>query len=139
MRNSLQSFSSFAPVEVVKGLVKSGIPLALGVERRCLTIFFSDIEGFSTLAEHSDPDSLLDQMSAYFDVVSRSIGDEDGTVDKFIGDGVMAFWGAPLELPDPALSACRGALRSQRRLEGLSEVGCKGARCFSDANWIEHW
>ncbi len=49
LRSSLQSFASFAPVEVVKGLVKSGIPLTLGVERRCLTVFFSDIEGFSTL------------------------------------------------------------------------------------------
>ena len=120
LRNSLQSFSSFAPVEVVKGLVKSGIPLELGVERRCLTIFFSDIESFSTLAEHSDPDFLLEQMSAYFDVVSRAISEEDGTVDKFIGDGVMAFWGAPVALPDPSLNACRGALRAQRRLEGLS-------------------
>ena len=122
LRNSLQSFSSFAPVEVVKGLVKSGIPLELGVERRCLTIFFSDIESFSTLAEHLDSDSLLEQMSAYFDVVSRAISEEEGTVDKFIGDGVMAFWGAPVALPDPVLNACRGALRAQRRLEGLNAV-----------------
>jgi class 3 adenylate cyclase/ABC-type nitrate/sulfonate/bicarbonate transport system substrate-binding protein len=120
LRSSLQSFSSFAPVEVVKGLVKSGIPLELGVERRRLTIFFSDIEKFSTLAEHSDPDALLRQMSAYFDVVSRSIGEEDGTVDKFIGDGVMAFWGAPVALPDHALRACRGALRAIRRIENLN-------------------
>jgi class 3 adenylate cyclase/ABC-type nitrate/sulfonate/bicarbonate transport system substrate-binding protein len=120
LRNSLQSFSSFAPVEVVKGLVKSGIPLELGVERRCLTIFFSDIESFSTVAEHSDPDSLLQQMSAYFDAVSRSITEEQGTVDKFIGDGVMAFWGAPVALPNPALNACRGALRALRRIEGLN-------------------
>ena len=120
LRSSLQSFASFAPVEVVRGLVKSGIPLALGVERRCLTIFFSDIQGFSTHAEHLDPDRLLNQMSAYFDVVSHSVADEGGTVDKFIGDGVMAFWGAPLELPDHALRACRGALRSVRRLEAVN-------------------
>jgi class 3 adenylate cyclase/ABC-type nitrate/sulfonate/bicarbonate transport system substrate-binding protein len=124
LRSSLQSFSSFAPVEVVKGLVKSGIPLQLGVERRCLTIFFSDVESFSTLAEHSDSDSLLDQMSAYFEIISRAIGEEEGTVDKFIGDGVMAFWGAPVALPNPALSACHGALRCRRRLEGLN------------ANWL---
>ncbi|UPK29562.1 ABC transporter substrate-binding protein [Bradyrhizobium sp. 195] len=120
LRSSLQSFSSFVPVEVVKGLVKSGIPLELGVERRCLTIFFSDIENFSTLAEQKDSDVLLQQMSAYFDVVSRAIGEEEGTVDKFIGDGVMAFWGAPAVMPEPALSACRGALRSQHRIEGLN-------------------
>lgn len=122
LRNSLQSFASFAPVEVVKGLVKSGIPLTLGVERRSLTVFFSDIEAFSTHAERSDPDQLLAQMSTYFDVVSKSISDEGGTVDKFIGDGVMAFWGAPLELPDHALRACRGALRSVRRLQAVNET-----------------
>ncbi len=59
-------------------------------------------------------------MSTYFDVVSQAIADESGTVDKFIGDGVMAFWGAPLELPDHALRACRGALRSLRRLEAVN-------------------
>jgi adenylate cyclase len=120
LRSSLQSFSSFAPVEVVKGLVKSGIPLELGVERRRLTIFFSDIESFSTLAEHSDPDLLLQQMSAYFDAVSRAVSDEEGTVDKFIGDGVMAFWGAPVALPHHALNGCRGALRALRRIEDLN-------------------
>ena len=120
MRNSLQSFSSFAPVEVVKGLVKSGIPLSLGVEKRRLTVFFSDIEGFSTHAEHLDPDRLLEQMSAYFDVVCHAIAEEGGTVDKFIGDGVMAFWGAPIALPAPALHACRGALRAVRRLEAVN-------------------
>lgn len=120
LRSSLQSFSSFVPVEVVKGLVKSGVPLELGVERRCLTIFFSDIENFSSLAEQQDSDVLLQQMSGYFDVVSRAIGEEEGTVDKFIGDGVMAFWGAPAVMAEPALNACRGALRSLRRIEGLN-------------------
>lgn len=122
LRSSLQSFSSFAPVEVVKGLVKSGIPLTLGVERRSLTVFFSDIEAFSTHAERSDPDQLLQQMSIYFDIVSQSVADEGGTVDKFIGDGVMAFWGAPVGLPDHALRACCGALRSVRRLDAINEM-----------------
>ncbi|KRR02722.1 hypothetical protein CQ12_06485 [Bradyrhizobium jicamae] len=120
LRNSLQSFSSFAPVEVVRELVKSGIPLSLGVEKRRLTVFFSDIENFSSYAEQSDPDLLLEQVSTYFDIVSRAIAEEGGTVDKFIGDGVMAFWGAPMDLPAPALHACRGALRSVRRLEAVN-------------------
>lgn len=122
LRSSLQSFSSFAPVEVVRGLVRSGIPLSLGVEKRNLTIFFSDIEGFSSHAEHSDPDRLLEQMSAYFEIVSRSVSEEKGTVDKFIGDGVMAFWGAPAELHDHALNACRGALRSIRRIDAANDI-----------------
>jgi adenylate cyclase len=117
LRNSLQSFSAFAPVDLVRNLVKSGIPLALGVEKQFLTIFFSDVENFSTHAEQMPPDDLLSQISVYFEQVSRAIADEHGTVDKFIGDGVMAFWGAPLPLPDGVLRACRGALRAVRRME----------------------
>jgi adenylate cyclase len=115
LRNSLQSFSSFAPVDVVRGLIKSGIPLALGVEKRNLTILFSDLENFSTHAEQLTPDALLEQMSVYFEQVSRAISEEKGTVDKFIGDGIMAFWGAPVALPDHVLRACSGALRATRR------------------------
>lgn len=121
LRNSLQSFCSFAPVDVVRGLIKSGVPLHLGVERRFLTILFSDLENFSTHAERSAPDDLLDQMSAYFERVSRAISDEKGTIDKFIGDGIMAFWGAPIALADHVLRACTGALRAARRMERVNE------------------
>ena len=120
LRNSLRSFSSFVPVDVVRGLIKSGIPLALGVEKRNLTILFSDLENFSTHAEQSTPDALLEQMSVYFEQISRAISDEKGTVDKFIGDGIMAFWGAPVALPDHVLRACAGALRAARRMERVN-------------------
>jgi len=122
LRNSLQSFCSFAPVDLVRGLIKSGIPLTLGVERRSLTILFSDLENFSTHAERSSPDALLEQMSIYFEQVSRAISDELGTVDKFIGDGVMAFWGAPTALPDHVLRGCAGALRAVRRMERINNA-----------------
>jgi adenylate cyclase len=122
LRNSLRSFSSFAPVDVVRGLIKLGIPLALGVEKRNLTVLFSDLEDFTTHAEQSTPDALLEQMSVYFEQVSRSISDEKGTVDKFIGDGIMAFWGAPVTLSDHALRACAGALRAARRIERANEA-----------------
>jgi adenylate cyclase len=121
LRNSLQSFCSFAPVDVVRGLIKSGIPLHLGVERRDMTILFADLENFSTHAEQSTPDALLEQMSVYFEQVTRAISDEQGTVDKFIGDGVMAFWGAPVALPDHVLRGCAGALRAVRRMELVNE------------------
>ena len=106
---------------LVKGLIKSGIPLSLGVEKRFLTIFFSDLENFSAHAEQSTPNDLLDQMSVYFEQVSQAISDEEGTVDKFIGDGIMAFRGAPAALPDQALRACAGALRAARRMEQVNE------------------
>jgi class 3 adenylate cyclase/ABC-type nitrate/sulfonate/bicarbonate transport system substrate-binding protein len=121
LRNSLQSFSSFVPLDVVRELVKTGTPLTLGVESRFLTVFFSDLENFSTHAEQLAPDELLNQMSTYFEQVSRAISDEHGTVDKFIGDGVMAFWGAPAHRPDHVLRACAGALRAARRMERVNE------------------
>jgi class 3 adenylate cyclase len=122
LRNSLKSFASFAPVDVVRGLIKSGIPLALGVEKRSLTVLFSDLENFSTHAEQSSPDELLAQMSVYFEQVCRAISEEKGTVDKFIGDGVMAFWGAPVGLEDHALYACAGAIRAVRRMEQVNDA-----------------
>lgn len=121
LRNSLLSFCSFAPVDVVRDLIKSGIPLHLGVEKRALTIFFSDLENFSTHAEQSSPNALLDQMSVYFEHVTRAISDEKGTIDKFIGDGIMAFWGAPMAVPNHVLRACTGALRAARRMERVND------------------
>jgi adenylate cyclase len=124
LRNSLQSFCSFAPVDVVRGLIKSGLPLHLGVEKRVMTILFSDLENFSTHAEKTTPDALLEQMSVYFEQVTRAISDEQGTVDKFIGDGIMAFWGAPVALPDHVLRACSATLRAVRRMERVNEAWC---------------
>jgi class 3 adenylate cyclase/ABC-type nitrate/sulfonate/bicarbonate transport system substrate-binding protein len=122
LRNSLQSFSSFVPLDIVRQLIKSGIPLTLGVEPRFLTIFFSDLENFSTHSETLAPNDLLVQISTYLEEVSGAISQEGGTVDKFIGDGVMAFWNAPIERPDHVLRACAGALRAARRMERVNDA-----------------
>jgi class 3 adenylate cyclase len=121
LRNSLQSFSSFVPLDVVRELVRTGTPLTLGVEQRFMTVLFTDIEDFSSLSEQLPANDLLGQMSVYFEEVSRAITQEAGTVDKFIGDGVMAFWGAPAERSDHALRACAAALRATRRMAEVNE------------------
>jgi class 3 adenylate cyclase/ABC-type nitrate/sulfonate/bicarbonate transport system substrate-binding protein len=122
LRTSLQSFSSFVPLDVVRQLVKSGIPLALGVEPRFLTVFFSDLENFSSHSETLAPDDLLAQISTYLEEVSGAISEEGGTVDKFIGDGVMAFWNAPIQRADHVVRACAGALRAARRMERVNDT-----------------
>jgi class 3 adenylate cyclase/ABC-type nitrate/sulfonate/bicarbonate transport system substrate-binding protein len=122
LRTSLKSFSSFVPLDVVRQLVKSGIPLTLGVEPRSLTVFFSDLENFSSHSETLAPDDLLVQISTYLEEVSSAISEEGGTVDKFIGDGVMAFWNAPVQRPDHVLRACAGALRAARRMERVNDA-----------------
>jgi class 3 adenylate cyclase/ABC-type nitrate/sulfonate/bicarbonate transport system substrate-binding protein len=122
LRTSLKSFSSFVPLDVVRQLIKSGIPLTLGVEPRFLTVFFSDLENFSSHSETLAPDDLLVQISTYLEEVSSAILVEGGTVDKFIGDGVMAFWNAPVQRPDHVLRACAAAVRAARRMERVNNA-----------------
>jgi class 3 adenylate cyclase/ABC-type nitrate/sulfonate/bicarbonate transport system substrate-binding protein len=122
LRTSLKSFSSFVPLDVVRQLVKSGIPLTLGVEPRQLTVFFSDLENFSSYSETLAPNDLLIQISTYLEQVSGAISEEGGTVDKFIGDGVMAFWNAPVQRSDHVLRGCAGALRAARRMERVNNA-----------------
>ena len=122
LRTSLKSFASFVPLDVVRQLIKSGIPLTLGVEPRFLTVFFSDLENFSSHSETLAPDDLLVQISTYLEEVSSAISEEGGTVDKFIGDGVMAFWNAPVERPDHVLRGCAAAVRAARRMERVNDT-----------------
>jgi class 3 adenylate cyclase/ABC-type nitrate/sulfonate/bicarbonate transport system substrate-binding protein len=122
LRTSLKSFSSFVPLDVVRQLIKSGIPLTLGVEPRFLTVFFSDLENFSSHSETLAPADLLIQISTYLEEVSAAIIQEGGTVDKFIGDGVMAFWNAPVQRRDHVIRACAGALRAARRMERVNDA-----------------
>jgi len=117
---SLRSFSSFVPLDVVRQLIKSGAPLTLGVEQRFMTVLFADLQNFSSLAEQMTPNELLAQLSVYFEAVSQAIAEELGTVDKFIGDGIMAFWNAPARRDDHVLRACCGALRAARRMRELN-------------------
>jgi len=92
-----------------------------------MTVLFADLQDFSSLAERMPPNDLLAQLSVYFESVSQAIAEESGTVDKFIGDGIMAFWGAPAHRDDHVLRACCGALRAARRMQQLNtEWGAEG-------------
>jgi class 3 adenylate cyclase len=128
MSNSLRSFSAFVPVGIVRQLVNSGRPLTLSGESRFLTIFFSDLEDFSTVSEHLSPEELMRQVSSYFEVVVGALTQESATIDKFIGDSVMAFWGAPTEVPDQVSRACVGALRAAHRVGRLNDEWARDGR-----------
>jgi len=93
----------------------------LGGRRVNLTIFFSDIEGFTSISEQLEPEALVDHLAEYLGEMNQQVRDEQGTVDKFIGDSIMAFWGAPMPNAEHALAACRAALRCQERLAVLRE------------------
>ena len=81
---------------------------------RVMTVMFTDIRGFSTLAEHMDAKDIADLLNRHFQLLSSCIEAEGGTIDKFIGDSVMAFWGAPEQIPDHAERALRAARAIQR-------------------------
>jgi len=118
---AIKSFSAFVPVGLVSQLLQSEQKLELGGHSRFLTIFFSDLEAFSTLSEAMPSQELLLRVSAYLELVTKTVNQEHGTIDKFLGDGVMAFWGAPALLEDHAWRACVAALRIQRGMEALNE------------------
>ena len=118
---AVKSFAAFVPVGLVSQLLHSEQKLELGGHSRFLTIFFSDLEAFSTLSEEVPTQELLLRVSAYLELVTKTVNQEHGTIDKFIGDGVMAFWGAPALLDDHAWRACVAALRIQRGMDALNE------------------
>lgn len=88
-------------------------------EKREMTVLFSDIRGFTSLSEHMSPEKLAEFINQYLSPMTQIVFDEKGTLDKYIGDAVMAFWNAPLDVPDHALRACRAAVTMLQRLEEL--------------------
>ena len=88
-------------------------------EKREMTVLFSDIRGFTTLSERMLPEKLAAFINEYLSPMTRIVFDEKGTLDKYIGDAIMAFWNAPLDQPDHALRACRASLAMLARLDEL--------------------
>lgn len=122
MERALESFASYVPRGLVRQLVDSDWGTKHQVSSRYLTMFFTDLEGFSSLSETEPQQQLLTRVSDYFSNVTGAIEQEKGTVDKFIGDAVMAFWGAPQPMEDHAYHACVAAVRAQRRMRGLNHA-----------------
>jgi adenylate cyclase len=114
------AFSKYLSPVVVDQLVADPSRLKLGGEKRHLSILFSDLAGFTTLSESMEPEALLAQLNEYLDDMADIVMSEGGTLDKYIGDAIMALYGAPALLPDHAVRACRTALRMQRRLDQLN-------------------
>jgi len=119
-RLSLRSFRKYVPADVVRLLIESGDEARLGGRTARLTLLFSDIADFTRVAESTQPQRLVEQLGEYLAAVSAAIHAHRGVVDKFIGDGVMAFWGAPHPDPHQALGAARAALEIQQRLDQLN-------------------
>ncbi len=122
MRSSLQTFKKYVPAELVRQVIQTGEVARLGGHKRELTIFFSDVADFTTISEKMEPEALMLQLSDYLGTLATVIDQDNGTVDKYMGDGLMAFWGAPLPNPDHAYHACLAALRCQQAVARLNET-----------------
>jgi adenylate cyclase len=114
-------FSSYVSPKIVEELLNDPEKVRLGGERKTITVLFTDIRGFTKISEKRSPEEVVTILNEYFTEMADSIFRWDGTLDKFVGDAIMAFWGAPLEQPNHAELAVRCALDMSDKLSRLKE------------------
>jgi len=121
-------FGQYIPKELVDEMSNSDEEFTLKGESREMTVFFSDVRGFTTISESLEAAELCDLINAILTPVTRIIHENKGTIDKYIGDAIMAFWGAPIEDADHPNHAVGAALAMQAKLEELKET-------YRQRNW----
>jgi adenylate cyclase len=122
LKTTLNAFISYVPRGLVNDLLSTGKPIEAGGESRYLTMLFSDLKDFSVLSESTPSREVLRRVSLYLELFTIAINEEAGTVDKFIGDSVMAFWGAPLLNQNHAYLACVAAIKARTRMIELNKA-----------------
>src|SRR2546430_8394215 len=126
------NYSRFLPEYVVKQMLENPGSFKLGGVNQTITVLFADIRGFTSISEHAPPERIVGLLNRYFSAMTDIIFAHGGTLDKYLGDGLMSLFGAPTTTPEDASNALNAAVAMQRRLlgintelrqEGLSEVG----------------
>eukprot|EP00736_Rhodelphis_marinus_P004389 Rmarinus@m.10891 len=125
MKIGLRSFEKYVPAELVRHLLLQNKEAKLGMEEGYVTCFFSDIEGFTSISEALPLSDLVVLMGRFFEEWTKLVLESGGTVDKYIGDAIMAFWNAPQECPNHRVVACRTALKMQEILREMQEQWVK--------------
>ena len=120
MKKGLRSFKKYVPSELVLQLMLMRKEAVIEGERRQVTLFFSDIAGFTSISEKLTPEQLVENLGVYFDGLSRIIQRSGGTLDKYIGDAIMAFWGAPNPSDNHPSLACGAALQCREFINQLA-------------------
>ncbi|MCK4782626.1 MAG: adenylate/guanylate cyclase domain-containing protein, partial [Desulfobacteraceae bacterium] len=115
------AFSYYVSSSVVNEMLKNPDQLKLGGDEKDLSVLFSDIRGFTTIAEGLTPEDLVHLLNEYLTVMTDVVFNHDGTLDKYMGDAIMAIYGAPLDQPDHPARACRSALDMMTSLKELNE------------------
>ncbi|TSC78240.1 MAG: adenylate/guanylate cyclase with Chase sensor [Parcubacteria group bacterium Gr01-1014_33] len=114
-------FSKYVSGEVLKEILRDPRKVSLGGEERMVTVFFSDIRGFTTISEKTTPKELVRILNGYFTHMGEEVVKNYGILDKYIGDAIMAFWGAPIDDPDQADHALRASLGMLAKLKQYNE------------------
>src|SRR5882672_1921931 len=126
------NYSRFLPEYVVKQMLENPESFKLGGVNQTITVLFADIRGFTSISEHAPPEKIVGLLNRYFSAMTDIIFAHGGTLDKYLGDGLMALFGAPTTTPEDASNALNAAVAMQRRIlginielreEGLSEIG----------------
>jgi adenylate cyclase len=122
-RRIRSAFGQYLSPALVEQLAQSPEKLVLGGEERTMTIMFSDVRGFTTISESfkHDPQGLTHLMNRFLTPLTNAIINEKGTIDKYMGDAIMAFWNAPIDDPDHEINACSAALEMLRQVVTLNE------------------
>lgn len=113
-----RAFAQYLSPAVISSLVEHPETLSLGGEEKIITTLFSDMAGFTSVSEKLNPEELARFMNEYLGIISEEVLAQGGTLDKYVGDAVVAFWNAPLDEPDHALRALAAAARIQESLMG---------------------
>ncbi len=123
-----RNFGHYVPPEIVAEMSSRREEVTLSSERRDMTVLFSDVRDFTSISESMDPTSLSELMNEFLTPLTRVVHDNRGAVDKYIGDAMMAFWGAPLHDPDHALHCIEAALKISHQIELIN-------KSFAVKNW----
>ncbi|MFN2425605.1 MAG: CHASE2 domain-containing protein [Candidatus Binatia bacterium] len=120
-RRTREAFSRYLNPELARLVSENPDMLRLGGKRLCLTVLFSDIRGFTSISEGLSPESLVEMLNVYLGEMTGIVFDHDGTLDKYIGDAIMAVWGAPVACENHAEKACLAALEMGARLRARQD------------------
>ena len=115
------NLSRYLSPQIVEHIIKKDVEVNLGGDKRVVTVLFMDIIGFTSLSERLQPEEIVSLLNEYFTEMSKAIFRWEGTLDKFAGDQIMAFWGAPTRQPDHAERAVRCAMNISKMLDELQE------------------
>ncbi len=119
---ALQSFSRYVPLEIVKELMAKGEVARIGGHRETLTVLFTDIANFTNISEAMSPEALTNHLAGYFQAMIDALHHHGATVDKIVGDAIVAFWGAPTPMPDQTDRALKAVLECLDTLAGLNQT-----------------